>query len=145
MGKKHTKSKAQIEQEMRAREAAEAQKKEVERRRALAKDVFYPLLLKRTKSIREAQRICKIFENAITTIHNNELAIKTLAETKLADQFVNDNDEAHVIFREILEIFKDEKLNSCIEIIGGMSGAIDSFIAEEQASRPLSDLKVRFL
>lgn len=142
--KRHNKSKEELLQEVKQREFSEAQKKETERRRTIAKDTLFPILLKSAKSIRHAQQICKIFENGILTLHNNGLATKTLTDLDLAEHFKGD-DEAHVTFREILEAFKEEKLNSCLDIIGGMSGAIDSFITQETTTRPLSELKTYFL
>ncbi len=141
----HNKSKQELVAEMNQREQLEAQKKEMDRRRALAKNNFYPILLKHAKSVRHAQNICKIVENSILTLHNNELATKALSDLALAQHFADDADEAHVAFREIIETFKDEKLNSCLEVIGGMSGAIDSFVAQESSTRPLGDLKTHFL
>ena len=142
--KREQKSKEQLMHEMRQREMQEAQKKEIERRRVIAKDVLYPILLKNSKSIRHAQNICKIMENSIMTLHNNQLATKSLAELELAQHFKGD-DEAHITFKEILDAFKDEKLNSCLDIIGGMSGAIDSFVTQELTTRTLDDLQATFL
>lgn len=142
--KREQKSKEQLKHEMRQREMAEEQKKEIERRRAIAKDTLYPILLKYAKNIRHAQNICKIMENAILTLHNNQLATKMLSELEMAQHFAGD-DESHVTFKEILEAFKDEKLNSCLDIIGGMSGAIDSFVTQELTTRKLDELKTTFL
>lgn len=142
--KREQKSKEQLLHEIKQREMAEAQKKEVERRRAIAKDVLYPILLKHSKNIRHAQNICKIMENSILTLHNNALAALNLSQLELAQHFAGD-DEAHVTFKEILEAFKDEKLNSCLDIIGGMSGAIDSFVTQELTTRTLDDLQATFL
>lgn len=143
--KRHNKSKKELLQEQKQREFAEAQKKETERRRALAKDVLFPILLKNSKSIRHAQGICKIVENATMALFNNGLSTQSLGDLKMAEHFQGEDTEASKTFTEILEAFKDEKLNACLEVIGGMSGAIDSFVAQESSTRPLSELKTHFL
>lgn len=142
--KRHNKSKEEILQEQRQKEFAQKQKEETERRRVVAKDILFPILLKNSKSIRHAQNICKIMENSILTLHNNQLATKSLSELELAQHFAGD-DEASTTFREMLEAFKDEKLNACLDVIGGMNGAIDSFIAQESNTRSLTELKTHFL
>lgn len=142
--KRVQKSKAQILQEMKQQEMMEAQRKEVDRRRVIAKETLFPILLKYSQSIRHAQQICKIVENAIITLHNNELGMKVLSDLQL-DQHFKGDDEASVAFREILEAFKAEKLTTCLEVIGGMSGGIDSFIAEETKNRKLTELQTHFL
>ncbi len=150
--KRINKSKEQILAEQKQHEAMEAQKKETARRRDIARDVFYPILLKHATSVRHAQRISRFFESAIVTLHNEEISKKTLGELqlreyfeKISPNFKDDPDGEASALREILAAFNDEKLPACLEVIGGMTQAIDTFINEEQSNRPLADLKTHFL
>lgn len=150
--KRVNRTKEQLLEAQRMRQEEVARKKETTRRRGVARDIYYPILLKYATSIRHAQRISRFFESAIMTLHNEEIAKKTLGELhlreyfeKISPNFKNDPDGEASALRDILDAFEAEKLPACIEVIGGMNQAIETFINEEQAKRPLADLTTRFL
>jgi hypothetical protein len=122
----------------------EEQKKEVQRKREIARNRLYPFLLDNSKSIQDAQVFCQSVSIAINQAFTNKKKEFKVKEFGLIEQLDKNNSEFKR-YKEILEMFEDENLSDALEIIEGMNNAIDGFIREENTKRSLETLKTEFL
>lgn len=120
------------------------QKKEVLRKREMAKDILYPILLADSTSIENAKVICQSASIAIRQKFNNGLSTTSIKELGIIEDL---NKEATDLkaFQNLLVALQGEKLSVGLELLDGMAGAIDSFIKEENTKRKLSEVKATFL
>lgn len=131
--------------------AQKAQEQEVLRQRALVKEVFFPFLIKNTKNITEAKRLCYEVQTAMTQAFQQKVAAaqtewsgKVLSELTIENITKKDKKE-FAVNKALFEIFKNEKISVANALIGGMNQVIDSFVNEELAGRSLETLKATFL
>jgi hypothetical protein len=134
---KEKKTKAQTE-------AEEKRTKEVERKRLKAKNDFYPLLERSSANIANAKTFCDVLSVAIRQAFQNKTRSTKVVDLELVGM-LNDDDPRNKEFKEALMMFADENMNDALEIIEGMSQAIDGFIREEMQKRTLKTLKTDFL
>lgn len=117
---------------------------EVKRKRVLAKNGLYPILLANTKSIDDAKIFCQaltiVIRQAETKL-NKERTLDNLEIIKMIDPKSPDSAR----YKRVFELIKDEKVADAIALIDGMAQAIESFQREESTQRPLSTLQTDFL
>jgi hypothetical protein len=131
------KSKEQIEAEEKAA-------KEVERKRSKAKNDFYPLLEKYSSNIANAKTFCDVLSVSVRQAFQNRTKTTKIVDLGLAEM-LNPDDARFKEYNEAFMMFADENMNDALEIIEGMSHAIDGFIKEEMQTRNLKTLKTKFL
>jgi hypothetical protein len=131
--KKVPKTKDQIAAEMR-------QQEKVKRFRQKVKQEVYPLLLKSSKSVEDAKMILHVVGMAV-----QQAVLVKEKELKVSDLEITKASEGNERFDAILNLFKDESVRDTIEILSGMRDVIESFVREENTTRPLSKLKATFL
>lgn len=123
---------------------------EVARQRLLVKDILYPYLLKNTKSIVEAKRLCYEVQTALTQSFQKavsdyqKVVSESLTKTLKIEDITKRGDEFK-LNKKLYDLFADETVTVTNALLGGMSAALDSFVQEEIAGRHLSTLKTEFL
>lgn len=132
--------------------AQKAQEQEVIRQRSLVKDLLFPFLIKNTKSITEAKKLCYEVQTALTQSFQGKIAElqsewsnKMTSELPMLNITNKDKKEFKELNIALYEMFKNEKISVTNALVGGMTNAIDSFINEEIAGRSLETLKTTFL
>lgn len=126
------------------------QELEVKRQRALVSDILYPYLLKNTKSITEAKRLCYEVQSAMTQSFQTMIAQE---QAKLSDSptsgivliDITKKGAGFKVNQGLYSLLLKEKLSTTNALLGGMQQAIDSFLNEEMSKRDLSTLKADFL
>jgi hypothetical protein len=132
---------------------SEEQKKqevEIKRQRELIKDTLYPFLLKNTKSIAEAKRICYEVTTAMTQEFQKRIAdaqkdLSGAKTTALPIFDITKKGDEFKVNQALYKLFENETIAVANALIGGMSQALDSFINEEVSKRKLDTLKTDFL
>lgn len=127
-----------------------AQEAEVNRQRALVRDVIYPLVMRNSKSIEDAKTYLQTVATALESAYAKEMQVKqmelSLSPTKNLDvSNVITKDTKYDRERELLAIFADEKLGTTDALLMGLKQAIEGFQREEAAGRDLATLKATFL
>jgi methionine salvage enolase-phosphatase E1 len=121
------------------------------RQRAIVKDVLFPFLVKKTKSVTEAKRLCHEVSTALQQEFQKKIAEKqnelsnALTSTFVIENITKKDKKDFKLNQELVALFKDEKLSLSNALIGGMVQAIDSFVNEEINGRSLESLKTTFL
>ncbi len=113
---------------------------EVSRKRRIAKEIFYPFLLKNTKSIEESKMFITAFSIGVRRAFNMKMADIKLSDLKM-DEHIND-DKENDRYRELATMLKDENLMATLDIVENMVQFIESCIREQNTKRPLADLPV---
>lgn len=131
--KRENKNKDQIAWEMK-------QKAEAQRKRKFIAEYFFPMLLRRTKSITQAKNFCKVFQNDVLATFNQGM-IKPMGELNMKDRFEGVENEAAEAYRDAIETFKDLPIGEVLELFDGMPGAIDAALTANDRERPLTDLE----
>ncbi len=133
------------------------QEAEIQRKRILVKDVFYPWLLKNTKHVEEAKTFCQVVAMFIKQAYNAEMnaKMKTFSETETArlsklklselDLSAMRKNKDLKDLLPILDIFKDETVANADTLVDTMAKAIDAFQKKEMLGRKLDTLKADFL
>lgn len=118
--------------------------KELIRKRDIAKNSLYPMLLKSSKNIEDAKIFCQSTAIAIKQAFNNRMATTLVSDLKLMDMIDKKNLE-YERYKEVLDIFEMENMVPALEVLEGMAQAIESFQREEALGRKLESLKPTFL
>lgn len=137
--KKETTSKIQKEQEA-----------EIARQRKLVKDIVYAWLVKNTKSVTEAKRLCHEVQSAMTQSFQTMVAAEQNRLSELETRMIPIMDitkkgEGFNLNKELYALLGAEKVSVTNALLGGMSQAIASFENEEMSIRGLDTLKATFL
>lgn len=117
---------------------------EANRQRRLVVEKMYPILLKCSKNISDAQVFLTASKNAIEQKFNSGKYVKTIDEIKVLDD-LDPNAPNAAAYREFIELFRYEKVFTAERLIEGMGNAIESFLREEFTKRKLDTLKTDFL
>lgn len=108
------------------------------------KEVFYPALSNATTSIEDALQNLSIINSFIM-----EKFLGFMKEKKMSDINIIDSlskDDAHYYeMKTMLELFNDYSIFEAKELLEGMRAEIQLFLSEENKSRTLHDLKVKWL
>ena len=118
--------------------------KELIRKRDIAKNQLYPMLIKTSKNIEDAKIFCQSTAIAIRQAFNNRMKNTLVADLKLEEMLDKKGNE-YERYKEILDIFNMENMPDALEVLEGMSQAIESFQREESLGRKLDSLKPTFL
>ena len=118
--------------------------KELIRKRDIAKNQLYPMLIKTSKNIEDAKVFCQSTSIAIKQAFNNRMSNTLVSDLKLLDMIDKKNPE-YERYKEVLNIFELENMLPSLEILEGMAQAIESFQREEALGRKLESLKPTFL
>lgn len=113
-------------------------------------EVIYPILLKRAKSVKDAQNIAKNFVVALDT--GFQMDMQKYAQFRSQDRMttldlkalMNPGKENEAEF-EWLEALKDEKISVVKGLISGLDREIQRLRDKEHLAKPLSELKTEFL
>lgn len=117
---------------------------ETKRKRAFAKQLLWPYLVENTKSIQDAKVFIQALSVAINQEFNNRKRTMKVDSLKLIGK-LDPKNEKHDQYHKMLKMFGDETIFDALDLIDGMGNAIDSFINEENHTRPLSSLKETLL
>lgn len=117
---------------------------EVRGKRTFVRTIFYPFLEETSSSIEDAKIFAQALSVAIEQEFANRKKIMNVKALKLLDK-LDPKAEHYAKYKQVIKMFNDESVADALEIISGMSGAIDSFIKEEMTKRDLKSLKVDFL
>lgn len=120
-----------------------AQMAEAKRKRSLAKDQLFPILKKHSTSIEEAKILLNVASTAVRQSFNNRMLKTSVGELELISMLAESPDKAK--YESILNLLAGENLVVALELIDGMSQAIDGFIKQENSERKLDKLKTYFL
>lgn len=120
-------------------------KQEVERKRIIIVDKFYPALVAATISIDEAE----VLVQTIATLLMED-TLRTMRERKFADikesllSILCKDGERTKEIEKLLEVFNEENLFTARELIEGMTRAIKAMTTEEMRERKLDTLKTNW-
>lgn len=119
-----------------------ARKKEVNRKKKLIVESFYPALVESTVSVDEAKGLI----SAMGSLLMNEV-LKTMKERQFAEisktlltTLCGDGQKMEEV-KKLLETLESENLFVAREIIEGMTRAIDTMIHEDMRERKLDTMK----
>lgn len=72
-----------------------------------------------------------------------DMATKTVESLKMSELHADPN--AVKRYNSLFELVKDMTITDALKVIEGMPAEIDSYVADENRQRKLSDLKTNFL
>lgn len=113
------------------------------RKREFVKSKFYPMLVEQSKSVDDAKIICQVLQSSIQTAFNKQMLTQKLDSLGLEGMVAKDAD--YDKYRAVLNLLETETIADALDIIMGMSPAIDGFIREEMVGRKLDSIKTNFL
>lgn len=113
------------------------------RKREVVKSQFYPLLCETSKNVEDAKVFCQVLQSSMQTAFNKQMLTQKVESLALEEMVVKNPE--YDKYRTALKMLEGETVADALDIVGGMSPAIDSFIKEENTKRPLKDLKATFL
>ncbi len=120
-------------------------KKEIDRKRILITDAFYPALINATISVDEAKALI----SAMGSLLMSEV-LKTMKERQFSEisesllKVLCTDGEREPEVRALLDTLKGENLFVARELIEGMTRAIEAMVAEEMHGRKLDTLKTNW-
>ena len=121
-------------------------KQEVARQQKIAREVIFPILLKHSKNIKNAENICKTIVVGMDAMFQQDIrryqekrSNDTLESLDIISQLVAKDTEAE---REIFTALAGEKISTVRGLIDGMSQMIKYSVDKEIVQRPLDSLKV---
>lgn len=125
-------------------------KTEEQRQRTLIKDVVYPFLEKKAKSIEDAKAMLYALDIGVQgafhlKVSNEQKRISAEKLSTLNLEDIIEKGKEFDIHRELLELFKEETIATAHSLIEGLKTAIEGFQREESTKRELSTLKTDFL
>ncbi len=127
-----------------AKEAEQAKQIEnVNRMRAKVKDVFYPFLAEKSKSIEDAKKICAISASGLEQLAMQVTRKKTLKDLDYK-AFISAEAEMDV-YRQMADLFTDETVGDALRMIQEMPRFFDETVRKENETRKLSDLTLEWL
>lgn len=115
---------------------------EVNRKRALIVDKFYPALVKATISVDEAKMLNRALADLLMEDVLAVMKVRKLGEIKekILHKLSPDGERLEEI-RELLDTLDEETLFVTREIVEGMSNAIEQMIIDEMQDKSLADFK----
>lgn len=108
------------------------------------KEVFYPALLKSSKSIDDASSFLSSINNIMMEKFLGYMKEKNFGDLKLVEM-LDPKDEKYAELKEMLALFDEKSVFEAKEYIEGMRNEISLFLGEEAKGRPLSSLKTKWL
>lgn len=104
------------------------------------KDQLYPSLLENSTNIEEAKMMLKV-----TSMTIQQALLNYEKKVMVSDLEIPPVAAGYEKFTKIMSILTGETARNGLDLCQGMMEAIDSFIREENTSRPLSELKATLL
>lgn len=135
--KRVNKSSEQVAAEMR-------QIQEVKRQRALTKDVIFPLLVKGSTSISNAQQMIQVLSMSIRQAFNAQMKDLKVADLKVKEKIDPKVNQADY-YCELLTVLEGERLTDVINLLEGIENEIARLIKKETSERKLETLKTDFI
>lgn len=120
------------------------QLKERDRQRAMVKDVLFPILFENSKSIEDAKIFCSVVTASVRSACNRIMMEKNLCDIHL-DKELDAKAKDYERFHKVFDAFKGEKMSTALAIIDGAAQLIADSQKEEDANRPLKDIKIVLL
>lgn len=132
------------------RKLSKEEKVEQARLRSLVQDIIYPILLKHSKSIKDAKTICKTLTVGMDALfmqkikeYQTELSKDMLDVLKLEE---NMNDpKQYQAEHKLAEALRNEPISVAKDLIEGMHGELNRLTDKELLDRPLKSLKTEWL
>lgn len=97
-----------------------------------------------SENVEDAKNFTQSVTIAIRQAFNNKMrtgTLKSLGLTKMLDPKSPD----YKRYKFVLDLFQDENIHDSIELIDGMTNAIQAFITKEMLKRKLNTLETDFL
>ncbi len=122
----------------------EEQKKNAARLRALVKDVIYPILLKGSTSISNAEMMCQVLHMSIQQSFMGQMAQQKLIDLKLREKLAPKVAQADY-YLEILDLLQNETVTDATRLIEGIGDELKRLQKKEMSERKLDTLKTDFI
>jgi ornithine carbamoyltransferase len=127
------KTKEQIQAEM-------VKAQETKRFRKMVKEVIYPFLIENSTSIENAKMLCSVASVTIEQSFMQDRLTKKVSELEIPE--VKDE---YKVYRDLIDIVKDESVRDAAELLSRMADTIDSFVKEQNSKTVLKDLPAELL
>ena len=116
----------------------------MKRKRLLVKNKLYPFLEMSSENVEDAKTFTQSVTIAIRQAFNNKMRKSTLGSLKL-EGMLDKKSPDYKRYKFVLDLFKDETIFDSLELIDGMTNAIQAFIQKEMLKRKLNTLETDFL
>lgn len=116
---------------------------EAKKLRVFVKDVFYPQLIKSTKSIDDAKFLLSSFSNMVMEQFLSQMKEKKFIELGL-EKKLDKASPSYKDYLDLLGLFVDFSVYDTRELIEGMKQEIEANITAELKDRKLDTLKTQF-
>lgn len=120
-------------------------KQEVARQQKIAREIIFPILLKHSKNIKNAENLCKTIVVGMDAVFQQDIrqyqqkrSEDTLESLNLTS-FLNKDSVAEKAF---IEALGGEKISTVRGLVEGMQKMIEFSVDKEIVQRPLDSLKV---
>lgn len=120
------------------------QKKETIRLRALVKEKLYPILLKGSTSVANAEQMCQIVAMSVQQAFMADMKGKKISDLKICEKLDPKAPQSDY-YAEILDLVQDETVASATRIIEGLGDEIKRLQKKEMSERKLETLKTDFI
>lgn len=121
------------------------QKQTAQRRKKIVSSVLFPILLKHSKSIKQAEQFADIFKVNILMQMQKPYKDKSVGALDFSEDIAKDKGEGQTLFTELVESFKDISIVDTMAILADFSQGINNFLTNEKNTRQLSDIKLEQL
>ncbi len=118
--------------------------KEAKRLRVLVTEKLWPLLLKGSTSISNAEQICQILTMSIQQAFMSEMKIKKIIDLKVREK-VNPKAPQADYYAEILDVIGNETMTDATRLIEGLGDEVKRLQKKEMSERKLDTLKTDFI
>jgi hypothetical protein len=97
-----------------------------------------------SENVEDAKNFTQAVTIAIRQAFNNKMRKSTVGSLKLQDM-LDKNGPDYKRYKFVLDLFKDESIFDSLELIDGMTNAINAFVQKEMLKRKLDTLETDFL
>jgi hypothetical protein len=132
-------SKAEIAQQMKARQ-------EADRGKSIVRDVLYPILHEHATTISNAERMTEIFKTVIMLAMQRPFKDKTVGDLDFSEDINNEKDDkSRIIFQSFLDGFKGVPIGEAVKILQEFSGGVNAYFDNESRTREFTSLTLEDL
>lgn len=108
------------------------------------REMFYPALVKASVSIDDAQQLLYMINTMVMEKFLGLMREKTFKDLAMEDK-LNPKDPQYSNIKSLLDLFADMTVFDAKDLIEGMRNEINLFINEENKTRTLDQLKVKWI
>lgn len=120
------------------------QNKEAIRLRTMVKEVIWPLLLKGSTDISNAEVMCQVLQMSIQQAFMGEMKTKKLIDLKLREKLAPKVPQADY-YLEILDLLQNETITDATRLLEAVGDEIKRLQKKEMSERKLESLKTDFI